>query len=245
MKISQSFILVLLMACMVSIPARSYALEKRDISSTTKALVVYHFDEPDIQKKMGVDFGAWELHPSYITDLQVLKPTDEKEAEEFGNILRVAYDVSIADEDLPYANYPVFNGVWFHLADTDLSDYDTLVFYVRGDSDAGFTRRFKVELKNNQGEIAQTYVNDVGNAWRRIEIPLLTIKTTSGKQLKSLSSMKELTVVFEKEQVTNKKGVIFLDNIYFSGPKDGIKKPPTNQSAVVPDLKKPTKNKKK
>lgn len=200
------------------------ALEKREISPKTKALIVYHFDEPDIQKKMGVDFGAWELHPSYLTDLNIVKPNDEKEAEEFGNILRVDYDVSIAEEDLPYANYPVFNGIWFRLADSDLSDYDTLVFYVRGDSDSGFTRRFKVELKTNQGEVAKFYVNDIGNSWRRVEIPIVMIKTTSGKQLKSLQSMKELTVVFEKEEVTNKKGVLYLDNIYFTGPKDGIKK---------------------
>lgn len=211
----------------------AYALEKRDISAKTKALIVYHFDEPEIKKKMGTDFGTWELHPSYLTEVDVVTPTDEKEAEEFGNILRVAYDVSIADEDLPYASYPVFNGVWFRLGDTDLSDYDTLTFYVRGDGDEGFTRRFKVELKNNEGEIGKIYVNDVGNSWRRIEIPMAMVKTAVSKQMKSMKSMKELTVVFEKEEVTNKKGVIYLDNIYFSGPKDGIKNVPVTQTPAV------------
>ena len=224
MKKSFYYLMVVLCLGILVVTGNTLALEKRDISGKTKALIVYHFDEADIQKKLAVDFGTWELHPSYLTELVIVKPTDEKEAEEFGNILRVAYDVSIAEEDLPYANYPVFNGIWFRLADADLSDYDTLIFYVRGDSDLGFTRRFKVELKNNEGEIGKFYVNDIGNSWRRIEIPLAMIKTVSGKQLKSLKSMKEMTVVFEKEEVTNKKGVIYLDNIYFTGPKEGIKK---------------------
>ncbi len=203
----------------------SYGLEKRDISAKTKGLVVYHFDEPDIQKKLNVDFGSWELHPSYITDATVVRSQDEKEAEEFGNVLRISYDVSMSQEDLPYANYPTFNGVWFHLGDVDLSEYDTLVFYARGDGDAGFTSRFKVELKNNKGEIGKYYVNDIGFSWRRLEIPMNMFKTDVGKSLKSFKSLKELTIVFEKEQVTKKKGVIFVDNIYFSGPKDVFKKP--------------------
>ncbi len=224
MKKSMLSLVVLGMFVLV-LSGQACALEKRDISDKQKALVVYHFDEPDIQKKPGVDFGSWELHPSYITDVEIVRPTDEKEREEFGNILRVSYDVSYAEEDLPYANYPVFNGVWFRLADSDLSDYDTLVFYVRGDSEAGFTRRFKVELKNNDGEIGKFYVDNLGNSWRRVEVPVASIKTNEGKQLKSLKSMKELTIVFEKNEVTNKKGVIYVDNIYFTGPKEGIKQP--------------------
>ncbi len=217
--------LSVLMVCLLLLGCGtfSYGLEKIDISAKTKGLVVYHFDEPDIQKKLNIDFGSWELHPSYITDATVVKSTDEKEAEEFGSVLRIAYDVSMAQEDLPYANYPTFNGVWFHLGEIDLSDYDTLVFYARGDGDAGFTSRFKVEVKNNKGEIGKVYVNDIGFSWRRLEIPLNMFKTDVGKSMTTLKNMKELTIVFEKEQVTKKKGVIFVDNIYFSGPKDAIK----------------------
>jgi hypothetical protein len=195
------------------------ALEKRDISSNRKALVISNFDEPNIQKKMGVDFGPWELHPSYITDVTVVSPDNEKEKEEYGNVLRVDYNVAIPAEDLPYANYPVFNGVWFDLADADLTEYDTLVFYVKGDAEEGFTSRFKVELKNNDGEIARFYFGGVTSAWQRVEQRLDSIRTNMGGPLKSYKSMSELTIVFEKEEVSNKDGVIYIDNIYFSGPK--------------------------
>ncbi len=209
-----------LLACMLAVPSGLKALEQRDISAKCKGLIVYHFDEPDLQKKIGVDFGTWELHPSYLTESTLVKPQDEKEAEEFGTILKVDYDVSIALEDLPYANYPVFNGVWFHLGDSDLRGYDTLVFYVRGDGSAGFTKRFKVELKNNFKEIVKYYVEGVGYSWRRIEIPLDKFRNDMSRQMKDMSSMKELTIVFEKNEVTDKKGTLYFDNIYFSGPKE-------------------------
>ena len=96
------------------------------------------------------------------------------------------------------------------LRDLDLSKYKYMVLYVKGDAEAGFTNKFKIELKSD-GMIGRYMVDGVNDAWTKFQIPL-----THFRGLKDLTKVNEFTVVFDDINSTPKVGKIYFDNIYFT-----------------------------
>jgi len=103
------------------------------------------------------------------------------------------------------------------LCDRDLRSYQKLVFYVRGDKEAGFTTKFKIEMKNGS-EVCPYYVDNVTDKWQRIEIPLKGFK-----RITDWSKMKEMVLVFEDAQASVKSGVIYFDTVSFEKDKSLVK----------------------
>jgi hypothetical protein len=117
--------------------------------------------------------------------------------------MRLDYDV-----DSPN---PAYNGFWSKLEGVDASDYNKLVMWVKGDADKGFTKVFKIELKNDAGETGRFYVTNVTDQWSKVEIPLDRVAG-----LTDFSSLTEFVIVFEDRIATDKEGTIWIDDIYFS-----------------------------
>ena len=104
-----------------------------------------------------------------------------------------------------------YNGAWIKLDNMDLKEYDELVFWAKGDADEGFTTVFKIEIKSPKGR-GEYIVGDVTNSWKEVTVPLTGFKTSSGDSRISCV----FTIVFEDWRATDKKGAVYVDDIYFT-----------------------------
>ena len=161
-----------------------------------------NFDNGEKPNNLGGNFGAWNKDPSDPT--QWCK-------EGFDNVTRngntgfaMKLDYSV---DSPN---PAYNGFWMMLPNFDASKYDAINLWVKGDSRAGYTTVFKIELKNSSKQVGRYYVSNVSDQWQEISIPLAEFKGLIDK-----TSLTEFVIVFEDRMASNKKGVLYIDDIRF------------------------------
>ena len=175
---------------------------KTETSKFAEELVVANFDNGEKPNNLGGNFGAWNKDPSDPT--QWCK-------EGFDNVTRngntgfaMKLDYSV---DSPN---PAYNGFWMMLPNFDASKYDAINLWVKGDSRAGYTTVFKIELKNSSKQVGRYYVSNVSDQWQEISIPLAEFKGLIDK-----TSLTEFVIVFEDRMASNKKGVLYIDDIRF------------------------------
>jgi len=223
----RSALFVLLLSLVLSMSAfaekRTADAKAPAAAGEKKSITLFDFEKPDIMKDRNVTFGTWELHPSYTAEVSAVKPSDKKEAEARGTVLMIDYDVLVPEKSLPSTTFPVFNGVWFKLNDIDITPYDTVVLWLKGDAKKGFTSICKLELKNNFKETGAYYIEDLGRNWKKYEIPISYFRNADGKLIANRTAMKELTIVFEKHRVSAMTGVIYADGVGFER-KGSVKK---------------------
>lgn len=164
--------------------------------------LVANFDSGDKPNLVGGNYGTWDYNPSDESQTCVMDYSDQNFNEYAGRCLKLTYDVQSAR--------PAFNGFWMSLEKADVNDYDKLAFWVKGDSVANFTSRFKVELKNSLGKRAVYFVKDVTSEWKEV---IIDFKRTPA--IEDWKDMTEFTVVFSDLVSTHKEGVIYIDNIRF------------------------------
>jgi len=173
--------------------------------SNAAILKVADFDSGEKPNNLGGDFGAWDKDPTDLTQTCMDSFSSEVKYGEKGYSLKLTYDVGSPN--------PAYNGFWTKLQNQDLRDYKELVFYVKGDEEKGFTRRFKVELKNPT-QVGSFLVMGVTSEWQKVIIPFLKFKTIT-----DWSQMTEFVVVFDDLTSNPKEGVIYIDDVYFSDGK--------------------------
>lgn len=173
----------------------------------SEELAIADFNEGVPPNNIGGDFGSWNYDPSDETQgcYDSLEPDDYRDPKT-GYCLRLDYDVQSPN--------PAFNGFWMKLKGIDLSDYNTLSFWVKGAKNGKFTKRFKVELKNNMGKRAVYPVIGVTKKWKEVRI---NFKNT--RAIKDWTRMSEFTVVFDDLFTTFKEGTIYIDQIEFKNTK--------------------------
>ena len=185
-------------------PAAKSSAKKKSGSQAQaprEALMVADFDAGVAPNNLGGAYGAWDKDPN--DDTQSCKEAYSAPGRDgIGQCLKITYDV-----DSPN---PAYNGFWMKLEGLDLRSYSKLIFWVKGDSKAGFTSRFKVELKNAK-EVSPYYISNIGDDWQMIEIPLAAFAKVT-----DWSKTQELVIVLEDNQVTEKTGVIYVDDIQFA-----------------------------
>ena len=171
--------------------------------SLAKELMISDFDSGAKPSNVGGDFGSWDKDPTDFTQTctETFDPIVKHGNSGFS--MRIDYDV-----DSPN---PAYNGFWGKLEGLDATGYNKLVLWVKGDEEKGFTKVFKVELKNNSGEVGRYYITGVTNDWTKIEIPL---ERMAG--LTDLSSLSEFIIVFEDRIATQKEGTIYVDDIHLT-----------------------------
>lgn len=175
---------------------------KTEMPEYSEEIIAANFDSGEKPNNLGGNFGAWNKDPSDPTQWC---------RESFDNVARRG-DTGFAmklDYSVDSPN-PAYNGFWMTLPNFDAAKYDALNIWVKGDPKAGYTTVFKIELKSSNKQVGRYYVSNVGDQWQEISIPL-----SEFKGLIDRSSLTEFVIVFEDRMASNKKGVLYVDDIRF------------------------------
>lgn len=172
-------------------------------TASAATLIIADFDSGDKPNNIKGDFGTWNKDESDPTQSCKINFNNEVMHNAKGFSLEINYDV-----DSPN---PAFNGFWMNLENKNISQYDKLTFWIKGDIKAGFSQRIKLELKNSKGEIGSYTFTNISKDWQEVSIPLKQFASLS-----DLTSMREFVIVFDDITCAgNKKGTIYIDDIAF------------------------------
>ena len=197
-KFNVSLVLTLVALMVAGFGVAAYA------ASASNELVIADFDTGDKPNNIGGDFGAWDKDPNDETQgTQMSFDTDDSQGDASGYSCRLDYDV-----DSPN---PAYNGFWMKLNGEDATAYNTLNFYVKGDAKLGYTKRFKIELKDMTNKPSAYIVSGVTDKWQKISIPFEKFR-----RIENWNSLNELVFVFDDINSSPKTGGILLDQITFS-----------------------------
>ena len=172
-------------------PVSSFAAVK----SSSSELMVADFNTGD--------FGSWNKDPADFTQGCTEAFDSANRHGDSGFAMKLEYSVD--------SKNPAYNGFWMALPNIDVSGYDNLAFWVKGDAKTGYTTVFKIELKNAGKQIGRYYATNVTDQWQEVVIPL-----SEFKGLTDTSNLTEFVVVFEDRIASNKKGVIYIDDVRFA-----------------------------
>lgn len=205
----------------VSLPAADKTAGVSE-ASTVNLIADFEADGPKIMNNLGAESGDWNMNLADInnsyTDPKVI-PMTGKDGKT-SKVLSLAYSV---ESDLPAQN-----GFWTKLAGFDASSYDHLEFEIKGDAQAGFTEKFRLELKKCVDpkcveKVSGSVIVPVTGEWRTVSIPLNVMtglidfadpqawKTPRA----SYKPLDEFVIIFSDGFVTKKTGKLYLDNIRF------------------------------
>jgi len=173
--------------------------------STGAQLLVADYDSGDKPNNVGGDMGCWNKDPNDKSQGCSMSFTGEGSGRGGkGRVLALDYDVNSPNE--------AFDGYWMTLQNKDVSPYKKLSLWVRGDTEKGFSKSIKIELKNSAKEQATYTLSGITGEWKRFVIPL-----SEFGELKSYSSMTEFVVRFDdKVNADKKEGRIYVDDIAFT-----------------------------
>ena len=166
-------------------------------------LVVADFNSGSKPNNVGGDFGSWNKDPNDPTQGCAEKFNSDERYGKDGYSLELDYDVDSLN--------PAYCGFWMKLDNKDVSQYNMLVFYIKGDEKAGYPQRMKIELKNAKGEVGKTYITQISPTWSPVEVPFSNLQG-----IKDFSNMTEFTIVFEDSASRPKTGKIYIDNVGFA-----------------------------
>lgn len=190
---------ILVLAMMVSMVQMGYAQEPAG-----SELVVADFNTGDKPNNIGGDFGGWDKDPNDETQsVQMSFESADALGDKMGYAIRLDYDV-----DSPN---PAYNGFWMKLNDLDATAYNTINFYVKGDTQAGFTKRMKIELKDSTKQPSPYILSGITEEWQKISIPFEKFR-----KIQNWDALSEFVVVFDDINSSPKTGTIFIDHISFS-----------------------------
>jgi len=167
-------------------------------------LLIADFNTGDKPNNIGGDFGSWDKDPEDDTQgTHIAFEPEDALGDPTGYALRLEYDV-----DSPN---PAYNGFWMKFVGEDLSSYNTLNFYVRGDTKAGFSKRMKIELKDQSNKPSPYIISGITDEWQQFSIPFEKFKRIS-----DWTSMNEFVLVFDDINSRPKTGTIYVDNVSVS-----------------------------
>jgi hypothetical protein len=176
---------------------------KPAVDPDAPTLMIADFDSWEEVNNLGGLFSSWTRDPADTSQGCRIEITDDDRWGEKGLSVRLIYDVESPGI--------AFNGMWMFMQEIDFSPYKYFVIHVRGDREAGYTPRFKIELKNKQKEVGRFVVTGVTDEWQEYKIPL-----ESFKGMNNFKVMKEMTITFDDMRCSPKMGEIYLDNIFLS-----------------------------
>ena len=193
--------MLIAMVCALAVPAANAATTPA--ASPSGELLVADFDSGEKPNNIGGDFGAWSKDPTDFSQGCTESFDSVNRYGTKGFAMKLEYSVE--------SKNPAYNGFWMFLQNLDASKYDNVAMRVKGDAKVGYTTVFKVEVKNAAKQVGRYYVTNISDQWQDIVIPLKDFKG-----LTDYSNLTELVIVFEDRIASNKKGVIYLDDIRFT-----------------------------
>ena len=193
------------------LPAAQERLEDQELTvaaplllalAASAQLMVADFDRGAKPNNVGGDFGCWIKDPADPMQGCIDSFDAKDRYGDRGYSLRLIYSVA--------SKNPAYGGLWMRLQNLDASPYNALAFRVRGDAGLGYTKTFKVEIKDALDQSSHYYVNSVTDQWQDVVIPLNAFEGMANAR-----KLKELVIVIEDTTATTKQGVIYLDDIRF------------------------------
>ena len=167
-------------------------------------LILADFNSGDKPNNVGGDFGSWDKDSEDDTQgTRMSFEPDDALGSPSGYSVRLDYDV-----DSPN---PAYNGFWMKLKGADASGFNTLTFYMKGDASKDFTKRVKIELKDQSNKPSAYVVANVTGEWQKVSIPFEKFRRIS-----DWSSMNEFVVVFDDMNSRPKSGTILIDQVALS-----------------------------
>ena len=173
-------------------------------AQASNELVVADFDTGDKPNNIGGDFGSWDKDPEDETQYCAMsfEPMDALD-DPTGYSIRLDYDVKSPN--------PAYNGFWMKLNNFDATEYNTLNVALKGDREKGFTKRVKLELKDDSGKASPYILSGVTEEWQRFSVPF-----DKFRRVKNWQALTEFVVVFDDINSVPKEGTLYLDHISFS-----------------------------
>ncbi len=117
--------------------------------------------------------------------------------------IRIQYNL-----DEPYPPVKTFS---LPIPEINVAKYRKLNFAIRG-LDDGAPGIVKITVRNQKNEAAAFYVKDVGLDWQKLSIPFSEFGGIS-----DWTNITDVSFVFESWNVDQKKGVVLIDDVCFSG----------------------------
>lgn len=176
--------------------------------SLATILIVDDFDSGLPSNNVGGETGTWNCNPKDIEQFCNMELVDNVKRGDTGYSLKLTYDITTSQDYLEDFPNTACNGYWSLLNGLDVSDYEYLSFYVKGDKDAGYTTTFWVELKDPYNT-SRVQVTGITDEWQKIKISL-----NEFTNIEDWANLIEVITVFD-QIVTAKEGVIYIDYIVF------------------------------
>ena len=199
MKKTQLLALMAVAAFLFSLAQPAMAADK----GNSNGLVIADFDTGDKPNNIGGDFGAWDKDPNDDTQGTKLSfEPDDALGDPAGYAAKLTYDV-----DSPN---PAYNGFWMKLNGENATAYNTISFYVKGDKNAGFTKRLKVEMKDMTNKSSPYIVTGITDTWQKVSIPFEKFR-----RITDWSATNEIVMVFDDINSSPKTGALYVDQVTF------------------------------
>lgn len=192
-------VVAIVVAALALVSGISMAAEK----AAGSEILIADFNSGEKPNNIGGDYGAWSKDPTDFSQGCTESFDTTNRHGDTGFSMKLDYSVD--------SKNPAYNGFWMFLQNFDASKYDNVALWVKGDAQTGFTTVFKVELKNANKQVGRYYVTNISDKWQDIVIPLKDFKGIT-----DFSNLTELVIVFEDRIASNKKGVIYIDDIRFT-----------------------------
>lgn len=186
-------------------------------------LLIADFETGLLTNNIEGESGEWNLNPDDDTN-SYSKPEviDETLPDGTANrVLKLTYSVE--------STLPSQNGFWTKLKNLDASGYDHFEFDVKGDASEGFTNKFKIELKKFKDKERTEKIKgsfeiaNITSEWQTVSVALnkMTglIDFADPKAWENPAvahkNLDEFVIVFQDRHVSQKKGILYIDNIKF------------------------------
>jgi hypothetical protein len=169
-------------------------------------LMLADFNSGKKPNNNGQSFGAWRKEyndETQFTDMSFVKDDARDDAE--GYAVRLDYDVD--------SSTPAYNGFWMNLEGIDLASYRVLNFYIKGVEKDGFTKKVRIEFKDESNKPSASYfmVTKITGQWQKISVPFEEFQGTNDWE-----NLRQFVIVFDDADSDPKVGSILIDEISLS-----------------------------
>ena len=210
-----NFLLTGLLAGLFALNMGGCSCEKgvgeRDAEISVYSVTVADFNSGSMRNNFRGGSGTWELDPTDTRQGIGAFLDDDIRMGDSGASLRLEYDIDSPSDAV--------NGFWTELRAFDASKYDQFEFWAKGDEKKGFPERFKIEFKKfeknpttgvNETVRGSFIVRGVTGKWNKVSVPLNLVKG-----IEDWKGLGEVVIVFEKNRINKKIGVIYFDDFAF------------------------------
>lgn len=189
------------------LPNKTIILEKKREPITRESpLLIDNFNEQKDSNEIGGETGAFDSNPSETKTYCRAGYLKDNDLHKTGFHLKLTFNVNSK-------NANVNNGYIMQLNSINLSHFCELRLKIRGDAERGFSKQFKIELKDQDRNSVHTILHGITSDWKTFVIPLNSFETNSDQF--DIHNVEKMLFVFNKKEVDAQTGRFYIDDLYF------------------------------